>query len=376
MAFYNPPFYHTDYSYDSYDSYDSYYDSAQIEPPISQSSNEPTIYNLFDYPPPPYFGQAYDSGVGCFDSAPYRSSFNEFPQLIEYEPVDQEAYGYSISYSSNACSASTYSVPKVIEYDPDLYSDGYQKVSTQFVISYSVSEFNETDFDEYDPTPYDGGYDISATYGKPLEPSIEICYPPSSSSAASPPKPPPPSGAAVAISKGPIEEAPKGKIEEQQTKPSSEIKPTQIEKESDSSSSESDTASESGEIEEMKAIPLPDPGIGYENGREINQFPSGYGLEAMDLCETLFGHWPCLSRMKRQTACRRANNGCGRCHGHCHCYGNYSNQWQTAADYLFGSQNPYTEGRGQGEAVYGYQRQYQEEPVYGYVWLNDFNGNV
>jgi len=24
--------------------------------------------------------------------------------------------------------------------------------------------------------------------------------------------------------------------------------------------------------------------------------PSGYGLEAMDLCESLFVYWPCLSR--------------------------------------------------------------------------------
>ncbi|KAG7019657.1 hypothetical protein SDJN02_18620 [Cucurbita argyrosperma subsp. argyrosperma] len=283
--------------------YDSYYDSAQIEPPIPQSSYEPTFYNLFDYPPPCYFGQAY---------APYTSNFNEFPQLIEHQPVDHGAYGYTISYSANACSASTFSVPKVIEYDPDLYSDGYQKMSSQFVISYSVSEFNETEFEEYDPTPYGGGYDIHETYEK--------------------------------------------------TKPSSEIKPTQIEKDN--------TASESEEIEEVKAIPFADPGTGYGNGREVNQFPSGYGLEAMDLCESLFGYWPCLSRIKKQTACRQLNNGCGRCHGHCYCYGNYGNQWQTAADYLFGSHNPYPDGRCEGDGVYGYQTQYQTEPVYGYVWLN------
>jgi hypothetical protein len=27
--------------------------------------------------------------------------------------------------------------------------------------------------------------------------------------------------------------------------------------------------------------------------------PSGYGLEAMDLCESLFGYWPCLTRENR-----------------------------------------------------------------------------
>ncbi|WOL05138.1 hypothetical protein Cni_G13861 [Canna indica] len=37
------------------------------------------------------------------------------------------------------------------------------------------------DFDEYDPTPYGGGYDLGLTYGRPLPPSEEICYPISSS---------------------------------------------------------------------------------------------------------------------------------------------------------------------------------------------------
>lgn len=38
------------------------------------------------------------------------------------------------------------------------------------------------DFDEYDPTPYGGGYDLVLTFGRPLPPSEEICYPPCSSS--------------------------------------------------------------------------------------------------------------------------------------------------------------------------------------------------
>ncbi|GJN22253.1 hypothetical protein PR202_gb09805 [Eleusine coracana subsp. coracana] len=33
------------------------------------------------------------------------------------------------------------------------------------------------DFDEYDPTPYNGGYDIALTFGRPLPPSDETCYP-------------------------------------------------------------------------------------------------------------------------------------------------------------------------------------------------------
>jgi hypothetical protein len=33
------------------------------------------------------------------------------------------------------------------------------------------------DFDEYDPTPYGGGYDLFITYGRPLPPTEETCYP-------------------------------------------------------------------------------------------------------------------------------------------------------------------------------------------------------
>nr|KJB11100.1 hypothetical protein B456_001G240600 [Gossypium raimondii] len=33
------------------------------------------------------------------------------------------------------------------------------------------------EFDEFDPTPYGGGYNLELTYGRPLEPSDETCYP-------------------------------------------------------------------------------------------------------------------------------------------------------------------------------------------------------
>ncbi|KAJ6935295.1 hypothetical protein NC652_010344 [Populus alba x Populus x berolinensis] len=47
---------------------------------------------------------------------------------------------------------------------------------TRFIVSYKVSEFNETEFEEYDPTAFGGSYDPAATYGKPLPPSDKICY--------------------------------------------------------------------------------------------------------------------------------------------------------------------------------------------------------
>eukprot|EP00252_Welwitschia_mirabilis_P022243 TRINITY_DN5975_c0_g1_i6.p1 TRINITY_DN5975_c0_g1~~TRINITY_DN5975_c0_g1_i6.p1 ORF type:complete len:169 (+),score=16.23 TRINITY_DN5975_c0_g1_i6:187-693(+) len=37
---------------------------------------------------------------------------------------------------------------------------------------------DDTDYPEYDPTPYGGGYDAEAVYGKPRSPSEKSCYPP------------------------------------------------------------------------------------------------------------------------------------------------------------------------------------------------------
>ncbi|CAN1772619.1 Uncharacterized protein At5g39570 [Linum perenne] len=43
---------------------------------------------------------------------------------------------------------------------------------------YSRADANAVDdFDEYDPTPYGGGYDIFLTFGRPIKPSDETCYP-------------------------------------------------------------------------------------------------------------------------------------------------------------------------------------------------------
>ncbi|KAG2646515.1 hypothetical protein PVAP13_2KG512510 [Panicum virgatum] len=42
------------------------------------------------------------------------------------------------------------------------------------------------DFDEFDPTPYDGGYDLFVTYGRPLPPSKETCHPCSAPSSTRP----------------------------------------------------------------------------------------------------------------------------------------------------------------------------------------------
>ncbi|KAG8643508.1 hypothetical protein MANES_11G043001v8 [Manihot esculenta] len=49
------------------------------------------------------------------------------------------------------------------------------------VTPYYTKKEDVNDFDEYDPTKYESGYDIAMTYGHPIPPSEETCYPNSSS---------------------------------------------------------------------------------------------------------------------------------------------------------------------------------------------------
>ncbi|CAA6659759.1 unnamed protein product [Spirodela intermedia] len=41
------------------------------------------------------------------------------------------------------------------------------------------------DFDDFDPTPYGGGYDLVLTFGRPIPPSDETCYPPNAANSSS-----------------------------------------------------------------------------------------------------------------------------------------------------------------------------------------------
>ncbi|KZV53246.1 hypothetical protein F511_21503 [Dorcoceras hygrometricum] len=78
-----------------------------------------------------------------------------------------------------------------------------------------------------------------------------------------------------------------------------------------------------------------DDGGLMENGRDgdycdkIGQQTSyGSGLEAMDLCEIMFGYWPCLDKIERQQ----------RDHFREICdQENRRDPWKLAAEYLFGS---------------------------------------
>ncbi|KAL5579198.1 hypothetical protein UlMin_011640 [Ulmus minor] len=268
---------------------------------ISQSSKDPSIYNLFDYDPSP-FHHAY--------------TYNQTP-----------TWSTTTAYSNLTPTQS-----KSIVYDPNCYYVNFNNIpQTQFVVSYSVSEYDIPEFDEYDPTPYDGGYDISQTYGKPLPPSDQTCYPISGTASET---------NVVPLEK--IEESPEEKIPQ----------PAKGKEEGD------------GKPQESGGDYMPNYDQGSNWGRQMSQIPSGYGLEAMDLCESLFGYWPCLARYaKRENACGNAvdEGSCG-------------NPWNGTADYLFGSSYPYSGERRDevggyyyGQPVYGYERHYQEQPLYGQV---------
>ncbi|KAG4381038.1 hypothetical protein GLYMA_15G064200v4 [Glycine max] len=199
------------------------------------------------------------------------------------------------------------------------------------------------------------------TYGKALPPSDKICYPRSESS---PITEPPFSESIVplpTIEEGIEEKAitpQNGAIvqtkteEKPQSQDSGKDQPKEVEDnnfntESEGSHQEDDNYSESGIVSgfiegykehEKQVVPV------------VPQYPSGYGLEAMDICESLFGYWPCLERMKkRECCCEEVSYRGNNCQ---------ENMWQGTAGYLFGSPNPYGGSGYGGDVVYGYQRHY------------------
>lgn len=349
-----------------------------------------------------YYSSTYsgsDYGEYNFNSYALNYDYAQTPSYMPYTSYDynQPYYRYdpNLYYASNypaqcyqtiSYSATNYSDPKSLVYEPNYGM-------TQLVISYSNLEFNEPEFDEYDPTPYGGGYDIDQTYGKPLSPSDKICYPRSGSSPI--PISEPFSGSIVPLPnvQEEIEEkAPQNgtlvqKTEEEPKSQDSSIdQPREVEDnnfdddlkqephEDDDSESESEGSHHEDDYNSESNI-----GSGYVGGysgghggeyekQVAPQYPSGYGLEAVDLCESLFGYWPCLARMKRRE--------CG-CEEVTH-RGNYCQEsmWKGTADYLFGNPDPYS-GRGEdqrgygGDIVYGYQRHYPMQSQYRQIDYTD-----
>ncbi|KAJ8761788.1 hypothetical protein K2173_004600 [Erythroxylum novogranatense] len=280
-------------------------------------------YNSSDYGHD--YGASYSSNLyydTCYytpveDRVSYSDyNFNEHQIAYDYQAPTFSDCDPASTYSRIEYSFSILSEPKNIELNQIL--DYPQE--TGFVVSYSVSEFGEPEFDEYDPTPYGGGYDPAQTYGKPLPPSDEICYPRSTSAQ---------NGVylgSVADSLG-EERANEGVTEQPQT----ESKPRELSNVIDDDSDEKNLGNY-GEIGEENHVGEWYPSGKTEYEKQVDhQFPPGYGLEAMDMCESLFGYWPCLARYGR-----RGSDDAGDC-------GKYVNPWKGTADYLFGSSDPYQE---------------------------------
>lgn len=177
-------------------------------------------------------------------------------------------------------------------------SDNYQVYfpsEAKFTIAYSSSgELKEPEFEEYDPTPYDGGYDQAVTYGKPLPPSDLICYPRSQ----------------------PKSNTPLDNFSYDSTPPpcaKDDPLPLPLQPSIDNGGR---AAEPSGGY----------PSYEHQNGHQI---PYGSGLEAMDICETIFGYWPCLAKKAHQ----QMNHHCDQ--------DTIIDPWKAAADYFFGTPLPY-----------------------------------
>ncbi|MBA0701394.1 hypothetical protein Goari_022355 [Gossypium aridum] len=327
----------------------------------------------------------YEANSGEYHQTPYYDSSHDYVSSQDLEVHSSYGYAYkdynSFQYDSAPCygacdpeigrstvaySSYTFSDPNYVEYSLDPYGEDYGTVKTRLIVSYSVSEFNEPEFEEYDPTPYGGGYDLDATYGKPLPPSEGICYPRSSGD--------PNDQSLKTFSYGSIE-SPYGKgVDKLVEKPSNGSKTATVKDQEQQTQGSNEAVNgdsngkplESYQGEENKESYTDghpsnrNVAIGDANGAEyekrVSQIPPGYGLEAMDLCESLFGYWPCLDRAKRENKYRN-------------CYGpqGVNCPWEETADYLFGNSYPYGERWGNGgiyeNPIFNYERHYQGQLI-------------
>ncbi|KAJ4868340.1 glycine-rich protein [Raphanus sativus] len=313
-----------------YEHYEFPYDSNQV-------NNHLYDHNYYDINQHQQFG---------FDPMSYNNSYNNW-NGSEYE------YEYETASASVAYSVSTLSEPKHLFYDPSYYTTTTAYESPpQFSIYCNVQGFNEPEFEEYDPTPYGGGYDIVATYGKPLPPSMKTCYPSSTADQGKPPSPPEIiAPVPLGIYGGGEKKAVKKRVTF--SEPLEEAKPLETIKEEEEHDHQEEAEEEDEEEEE-------DPSSNNETVDEVEvkalYVPSGYGLEATDLCEVIFGgYFPCVLRNKRrqEDENRAAEVTCWE--------STDSDPWKTTSDYLFGDSYPYGYEDGVGRrqfeiSSYGYLR--------------------
>ncbi|KAK4361005.1 hypothetical protein RND71_019957 [Anisodus tanguticus] len=299
----------------------------------------------------PHFSVPYD-----YDAFPTQSSisYSSYGQSTNYNYYTTTQIHPKLSYSAHNSTE-----PKLIQYEKG---------------ANSTKEHDDTVFEEYDPTPYGGGYDMAQTYGKPLLPSNEICYPRSILE----PNRLPLDGFDYGSNHSPYVnhddkvEKPQDQSKEMLVKDEQKailekpIEPPQkdqdfvvgngtiggkaipeddiLEKPTESPQRDQDFVVGNGTIGEY----------GYDYGRQLQQIPYGSGLESMDICESLFGYWPCIAKENQRRNWNHVNSA-----------EDSSNEiWECTADYLFG--NPYGyggDGRDQryGNSAYVNQNYYYQQ---------------
>lgn len=258
------------------------------------------------------------------------------PNLIENSPNYNNYHDYSGYYTKHPeVNYSVYnsSEPRLIQYD-----GGYGFSETKYIVSYSTLEPQDTDFDEYDPDPYDGGYDIAETYGKPLSPSDKTCYPRST----------PNSLVAECFSYGSVP-SPYGKEskdinDHQPVKPSKETEP-EIAKDRDI------VPTDTGKLEDLNKgngnsskndEKENEYEYGYGYDYQVANIPYGSGLESVDICDSIFGYWPCWEKFQKGNANYQVS-----------VQESSRNPWESTADYLFGSPFGYGGDDRFGDFSYG-----------------------
>lgn len=324
-----------EYNYSSTPYYSTCYEIVPFQQSSSSSNYESKGYDIVPFQ---YSSTLNYQSINSYDIVPYQDSSptnyetnSSFYSTNEY--TEPNFFEYSPNSYNNAYDP-FYIEPKLLQYNPIFYNTHNFSPDTQFIISYSNAPLvDDTDYDDYDPTPYDGGYDIAQTYGKPLKPSDQICYPRSvpepdivssiDSSYGSIPSPygKPENGIKKVPISDPILEKEKPIIVNEVEKPL----------ELSEGGSNCDDGEMRGDYGNYGNVSYDKPAVQFQGAY-------GYGLEAMDLCEGLFGYWPCLDKKIR----RECEN--------CEQVVSDDDQWKSAANYLFAS--PYTY---YGDGVENYQ---------------------
>lgn len=294
--------------------------------------------------------------------------YDAFP--ISYSSYEQST-NYNYYYTTQIHPELSYSVHNSVEPKLIQYEIGPNSLETRTIVSCYTKEQDDTQFDEYDPTPYDGGFDMAQIYGKPLPPSNEICYLLSSPKSNGLPL----DGFDYGSNNSPYVnltnqlEQPQNQnkengVKDEQKSLSGVKEKTSLEK---PAQQDEDFVVGNGKTGEKPILEKPVEPLqqdedfvvgngsigeyGYDYGRQLQQIPYGSGLESMDLCESLFGYWPCIAKENKRRNCNCVNVA----------EDNSNEQWKCTADYLFG--NPYGYG-GDGrdwDCVYSNQNYYYHQ---------------